>query len=181
MYYVVWLRNTKYLYLRNVFPLYYNVISQLREWARSAILAAGKGRGGSFLFSISSFSFIFLFPLSLFFISMTISSISLLPFSGRQHNDPQRVDVLLNPNSVNQSPSWNKICLSFKTEKKIGCLSDWWSGDCRFDPRWVGNILLWRLIMKFSTVILCLLLIQEGQLSTSGKRICTILINRYKD
>ena len=33
----------------------------------------------------------------------------------------------------------------------------------------------------FSTVILSLLLIQEGQLSVSGKRICTILVNRLED
>ena len=33
----------------------------------------------------------------------------------------------------------------------------------------------------FSTVILSLLLIQEGQLSVSGKRMCTILVNRSED
>ena len=33
----------------------------------------------------------------------------------------------------------------------------------------------------FSTVILSLLLIQEGQLSVSGDRMCTILVNRLKD
>ena len=33
----------------------------------------------------------------------------------------------------------------------------------------------------FSMVILSLLLIQEGQLSVSGKRICTILVNRLED
>ena len=31
----------------------------------------------------------------------------------------------------------------------LGCESDWWSGGCGFDPRWVGNILSWRLIMKY--------------------------------
>ena len=37
------------------------------------------------------------------------------------------------------------------------------------------------LIMKYlSTVILSLLLIQEEQLSVSGKRICTILVNRLE-
>ena len=49
-------------------------------------------------------------------------------------------------------------------------------------PAEVGNILLWRLIMKyFSTVILFLRLIQEGQLSVSGERMCTILVNRLED
>ena len=33
----------------------------------------------------------------------------------------------------------------------------------------------------FSTVILSLLLIQEGQLSVSGERLCTILVNRLED
>ena len=33
----------------------------------------------------------------------------------------------------------------------------------------------------FSTVILSLLLIQEGQLSVSGERMCTILVNRVED
>ena len=33
----------------------------------------------------------------------------------------------------------------------------------------------------FSTVILSLTLIQEGQLSVSGERMCTILVNRLED
>ena len=33
----------------------------------------------------------------------------------------------------------------------------------------------------FSTVILSLLLIQEGQLSVSGERMCTILVNCLED
>ena len=33
----------------------------------------------------------------------------------------------------------------------------------------------------FSTVILSLLLIQEGQWSVSGERLCTILVNRLED
>ena len=33
----------------------------------------------------------------------------------------------------------------------------------------------------FSTVILSLPLIQEGQLSVSGERMCTILVNRFED
>ena len=33
----------------------------------------------------------------------------------------------------------------------------------------------------FSTVILSLPLIQEGQMSVSGERICTILVNRLDD
>ena len=33
----------------------------------------------------------------------------------------------------------------------------------------------------FSTVFLSLPLIQEGQLSVSGERMCTILVNRLED
>ena len=33
----------------------------------------------------------------------------------------------------------------------------------------------------FSMVILSILLIQEGQLSVSGERMCTILVNRLED
>ena len=37
------------------------------------------------------------------------------------------------------------------------------------------------LIIVFSAVILSLMLIQEGQLSVSGKRMCTILVNHLED
>ena len=52
-------------------------------------------------------------------------------------------------------------------------------------PTEVGNILSWRLIGGdyeiFSTVILSLPLIQEGQFSVSGKRMCTVLVNRLEN
>ena len=49
-------------------------------------------------------------------------------------------------------------------------------------PRRVGNILSWRFDHEvFSTVILSLPLIQERQLSVSGERMSTILVNRSKD
>ena len=44
-----------------------------------------------------------------------------------------------------------------------------------------GNILSWRFDHEiFPTVILSHLLIQEGQLSVSGERMCTILVNRLR-
>ena len=33
----------------------------------------------------------------------------------------------------------------------------------------------------FSAVILCLLLIHEGQMSVSGERMCTVLVNHLED
>ena len=66
------------------------------SWARPAVLAAGKGRGAMFFyFFCPLLSFIFLSPLSLSFLS-TISSISILPFSGRRHKMTPRVDMSLN-------------------------------------------------------------------------------------
>ena len=46
-------------------------------------------------------------------------------------------------------------------------------------PCWVTNILIGHDI--FSMVILSLPLIQERQLSVSGGRMCTILVNRLED
>ena len=64
----------------------------------------------------------------------------------------------------------------------VGCTSDWGSGGCGFKPRHVGNILSWRFDHElFSMVILSLLLIQEGLLSVSGERMCTIVVNRLED
>ena len=45
------------------------------------------------------------------------------------------------------------------------------------NPAEVGNILY----EIFSTVILSLPLIQEGHLSVSGERMCTIMVNRLED
>ena len=60
----------------------------------------------------------------------------------------------------------------------VGCASGWWSGGCGLDLCRVGNILSWRFDHEiFSTVILFLPLIQEGQLSISGERICTVQDN----
>ena len=46
----------------------------------------------------------------------------------------------------------------------------------------VSNIFSWRFGHEiFSMVILFLPLIQEGQLSVSGKRMCTLLVNHLGD
>ena len=64
----------------------------------------------------------------------------------------------------------------------VGCASDWRPGGGGFDPRQGRQHSFLEIDREiFSTVILSLLLIQEGQLSVSGKRMCTIPVNRLED
>ena len=60
--------------------------------------------------------------------------------------------------------------------------SDWKLGDRRFNPRRGRQHSFVEIDHEiFSTVILSLPLIQERQLSVSGERMCTILVNRLED
>ena len=60
--------------------------------------------------------------------------------------------------------------------------SDWRSGGRGFNPRRGRQYSFVEIDREiFSTVILSLPLIQEGQLSVSGERMCTILVNRLED
>ena len=75
------------------------------SWARPAILVVGKGRGGMFLFllflhfqSCSSFFPVPLFHL-LYSLFLSLFSVSL----GDDTKWPSRVDVSLNPNTINPS------------------------------------------------------------------------------
>ena len=64
----------------------------------------------------------------------------------------------------------------------VGCASDWRPGGRGFDPRRGRHHSFMEIDHEiFSTVILSLPLIQEGQLSVSGERMCTILVNRLED
>ena len=64
----------------------------------------------------------------------------------------------------------------------VGCASDWRPGGRRFDPRQGQQHSFVEIDHEiFSTVILSLPLIQEGHLSVSGKRMCTILVKRLED
>ena len=64
----------------------------------------------------------------------------------------------------------------------VGCASDWRPGGRGFDPRRGRQHSFVEIDHEiFSTFILSLPLIQEGQLSVSGERICTILVNRLED
>ena len=60
--------------------------------------------------------------------------------------------------------------------------SDWRPGGHGFNPRRGQQHSFIEIDHEiFSTVILSLPLIQEGQLSLSGERMCTILVNRLED
>ena len=60
--------------------------------------------------------------------------------------------------------------------------SDWRPGGRRFKSRRGPQHSFVEIDHEiFSKVILSLLLIQEGQLSVSGERMCTILVNRLED
>ena len=60
--------------------------------------------------------------------------------------------------------------------------SDWRPGGRGFNPRRGRQHSFVEIDHEiFSTVILSLPLIQEGQLSVSGERMCTILVKRLED
>ena len=60
--------------------------------------------------------------------------------------------------------------------------SDWRPGGRGFNPRRGLQYSFVEIDHEiFSTVILSLLLIREGQLPVSGERMCTILVNRLED
>ena len=59
---------------------------------------------------------------------------------------------------------------------------DWRPGGRGFNPRRGRQHSFMEIDhIIFSTVILSILLIQEGQLSVSGEKMCTILVNRLED
>ena len=67
-------------------------------------------------------------------------------------------------------------------DQEVDAPSKWRPGGRRFNPfrgRQHSFVEIGHEI--FFTVILSLLLIQEGQLSVSGERMCTILVNRLED
>ena len=64
----------------------------------------------------------------------------------------------------------------------VGCASGWRQGGRGFNPRRGREHSFLEIGHEtFSTFILSLLLIQDGQLSVSGERVCTILVNHLED
>ena len=65
---------------------------------------------------------------------------------------------------------------------QLDAASDWRPGGRGFNPCRGRQQSFMEIDHEiFSTVILSLPLIQEGQLSVSGERMCTILVNRLED
>ena len=87
------------------------------------------------------------------------------------------------------SSSFNKKRLSTQqmshstaSVAQLDAPSDWRPGGRGFNPRRGRQHSFVEIDHEiFSTVILSLPLIQEGQLSVSGERMCTILVNRLED
>ena len=70
--------------------------------------------------------------------------------------------------------------LKLASVAQLDAPSDWRPGGRRFNPRRGRQHSFVEIDHEiFSTVILSLPLIQEGQLSVSGERMCTILVNSF--
>ena len=71
------------------------------------------------------------------------------------------------------------FCLAYTLQPLI---TNWRPGGRGFNPRRGRQHSFVEIDHEiFSNVILSLPLIQEGQLSVSGERMCTILVNRLED
>ena len=79
----------------------------------------------------------------------------------------------------------SKVLATYKWAASVAQLdapSDWRPGGRGFNPRRGRQHSFVEINQEiFSTVILSLPLIQEGQLSVSGERMYTILVNRLED
>ena len=87
------------------------------------------------------------------------------------------------PYDVRKINHWSLKLISVPASvAQLDAPSDWWPGGRGFNPRRGRQHSFVEIDHEiFSTVILSLPLIQEGQLSVSGERMCTILVNRLED
>ena len=101
--------------------------------------------------------------------------------TGRQHC--QKLMKFAHQQSQSRSPQYR--CTQQVGPASVAQLdapSNWRPGGRGFNPRRGRQHSFVEIDREiFSTVILSLPLIQEGQLSVSGERMCTILINRLED
>ena len=88
---------------------------------------------------------------------------------------------------VNDKMLWTQYLRSYLTYEpasvaQLDAPSDWRPGGRGFNPRRGRQHSFVEIDHEiFSTVIVSLPLIQEGHLSVSGERMCTILVNRLED
>ena len=129
-------------------------------------------------------------------------------FFGHKKRSAKKIYNMDKKSILDRSLPWNKCQHSFSAERywfyfyfsmktyrysleaplkaglggSVGCASDWRPGGRGFEPRRGRQHSFVEIDHEiFSTVILSLPLIQEGQLSVSGERMCTILVNRLED
>ena len=77
---------------------------------------------------------------------------------------------------------WLWVLVRTISRTHLDAPSDWRPGGRGFNPRRGRQHSFVEIDHEiFSTVILSLPLIQEGQLSVSGERMCTVLVNRLED
>ena len=109
---------------------------------------------------------------------MSLSYVSVHPSVVHQH-------FLASSLSQNQNQNQNQNILLVTQPASVAQLdapSDWRPGGRGFNPRRGRQHSFVEIDHEmFSTVILSFPLIQEGQLSVSGERMCTILVNRLED
>ena len=107
------------------------------SWARPAILVAGKGRGGMFyFFCFFTFIPVPLSSLSLSFISCTISSISFLPFSGRQHKMTHKGWRVVKPQHNQCSQNYFTHLYSVIFELHMTKPTKWMCAQQKTDQSW---------------------------------------------
>ena len=93
----------------------------------------------------------------------------------------QHICVSLDVN-FNESLTNDVVIFEPASVAQLDAPSDWRPGGRGFNPRRGRQHSFVEIDHEiFSTVILSLPLIQEGQLSVSGERMCTILVNRLED
>ena len=95
------------------------------------------------------------------------------------------VGVYLAATKDSKTSHCNSACLRFfyaGLGGAVGCASDWRPGGVGYDPRRGRQHSFVEIDHEIlSTVILSLPQIQEGQLSVSGERMCTVLVNHLED
>ena len=83
---------------------------------------------------------------------------------------------------ITKPTNWHVHPAKRASVAQLDAPSDWRPGGRGFNPRRGRQHSFVEIDHEiFSTVILSLPLIQEGQLSVSGERMCTILVNRLED